>query len=208
LKEIVSGIFDCPHSTPEWTEWGVRCLRTPDLGVGYWVTGNERFVSETTYTERSRRAELLAGDIVLSREGTVGIAAVIESGFRACMGQRLVHIKPNPDKAISEYLLWYLLQVLSAERISRFMVGSTAQHLNVKDLRALPIPLPPMSKQIEFKETLRSMNSANRKVTSSSEHIFAMSTCLQHRAFRGELLRCPRTSAFCKPSGRRSTSLR
>jgi type I restriction enzyme S subunit len=187
LIRIVEGVFDCPHSTPDWAETGVRCLRTPDLGVGYWVSGNERFVSENVYAQRSRRAHLSPGDIVLSREGTVGIAAIVPQGMRACMGQRLVQIKPNLKKAIPEYLLWYLLQILSPERISHIMVGSTAQHLNVKELKMLKIPLPPLQLQQQFANSLAEVAAIGRKGNCGSEQLDLLCLSLQHRAFRGEL---------------------
>ncbi len=132
LIDVVTAVRDCPHSTPDWTETGFRCLRTPDVGRGYWMSGEERFVDETTYLKRSSRALLQAGDIVLSREGTVGIAAIVPPTMHACMGQRLVQIRPDSKKALPEYLLWYLLQILAPARISKVMVGSTAQHLNVR----------------------------------------------------------------------------
>lgn len=94
LTEITLEINDCPHSTPDWTEQGVCCLRTSNLGLGDWIWDDERFVSESTYQSRSARGHLAPGDIILSREGTVGIAAIVPKGMRSCMGQRLVQVRP------------------------------------------------------------------------------------------------------------------
>jgi type I restriction enzyme S subunit len=187
LQDVVEAIFDCPHSTPTWTERGVRCLRTTNLGRGTLLFNDERFVSEATYQQRSRRAELRTGDIVLSREGTVGIAAVIPHNLRACMGQRLVQIRIDPDKVVPEYLLWYLLQVLRPDRISRVMVGSTAQHLNVKDLKKLVIPVPGLNDQRIFATRLLEIGCLERKNVNSLEMLNSVCSGLQHRAFQGEL---------------------
>jgi restriction endonuclease S subunit len=36
LSDVCSTINDCPHSTPDWTNDGVVCLRTSNLKVGDW----------------------------------------------------------------------------------------------------------------------------------------------------------------------------
>ena len=89
LKTICSAINDCPHSTPKWTESGVICLRTSNLLEGDWNWIDTRYVSIETFHDRSKRGYIEAGDIILSREGTVGIAAIVKLGMKVCMGQRL-----------------------------------------------------------------------------------------------------------------------
>jgi type I restriction enzyme S subunit len=143
LKDVCEAINDCPHTTPTWTKMGFVCLRTSNLSKGGWNWEDTRFVSEAAYHDRSKRGYVEDGDIILSREGTVGIAAIVQPGMKLCMGQRLVQVRPSAKILSSEYLLRHLLCVLDPVRIGQFMVGSTSQHLNVKELRALRIPLPP-----------------------------------------------------------------
>lgn len=150
LSECCQAINDCPHSTPTWKDTGYVCLRTSNLTEGDWNWDDRRFVAEDEYHERSKRGYIEPGDIVLSREGTVGVAAIVRPGMEVCMGQRLVQVRCAPSSILPEYLLHHLLHVLQPSRISRLMVGSTAQHLNVKELRALPTPLPPVALQQQF----------------------------------------------------------
>ena len=89
LEDLCEKVIDCPHSTPRWSGSGVICLRTSNLGKGEWNWADTRFVIEEDYTERTRRSEVLPNDIILSREGTVGVLALVDEGMRLCMGQRL-----------------------------------------------------------------------------------------------------------------------
>jgi type I restriction enzyme S subunit len=187
LQNVCSSINDCPHTTPEWTESGLICLRTSNLTEGGWQWGDTRFVSESTFHERSRRGYLQAGDIVLSREGTVGIAAIVEVGMQLCMGQRLVQVSPTPGILVAEYLLRHLLYVLAPLRISQQMVGSTSQHLNVKELRALRIPLPPLPLQKIFATRTQAIEALKEKHRVALAELDALFASLQHRAFNGEL---------------------
>lgn len=187
LQGTCDAINDCPHTTPNWTDSGPICLRTSNLTAGGWNWADTRFVSESAFHERSKRGYLTAGDIVLSREGTVGIAAIVQEGMQLCMGQRLVQLRPNSKILAAQYLLRHLLYVLAPLRISQMMVGSTSQHLNVKELRALRIPLPPILLQNEFSARIQSvetLGAANRAALQELDRLFAS---LQHRAFQGEL---------------------
>ncbi len=187
LSDCCDAINDCPHSTPDWADEGYVCLRTSNLTEGDWNWSDERFVSEADYHERSKRGYIRAGDIVLSREGTVGIAAIVQPGMEVCMGQRLVQVRCTNKFLTPEYLLQHFLYVLEPSRISRLMVGSTAQHLNVKELRALSIPLPPLLDQQKFgarMHSLKALRSKHRDAIGVLDSVFAS---VQHRAFRGEL---------------------
>ena len=99
LQDVVSAVIDCPHSTPRWTEEGKVAIRTSNLTVGGWDWADKRYVSEEEYHDRSKRSYVEPGDIILSREGTVGVAAIVQEGMEICLGQRLVQLKPNLEIA-------------------------------------------------------------------------------------------------------------
>lgn len=186
LSLFTEAIIDCPHSTPRWTEGGVVCLRTSNLTMGGWDWKDTRYVSEAEYVERSRRGVIRSGDIILSREGTVGIAAIVEPGMRLCMGQRLVQVRPK-ECSESAYLLHHLLHVLHPDRISQSLVGSTSQHLNVKELRNLSIPSPPSALQSRFAKAVRAARAVAQVGRQAAQEAATLFRSLQHRAFRGEL---------------------
>jgi type I restriction enzyme, S subunit len=187
LQSVSECIVDCPHSTPNWAEEGVICLRTSNLTKGGWNWQDTRFVTEEDYRERASRAEIEPGDIILSREGTVGIAAIVPPKMKICMGQRLVQIRPELKTLSSAYLLQILLWQLAPERISQLMRGSTSQHLNVKDLRSMKIPVPPFEIQNEFSKRAIYIESQKAKLETQEREQDTLFSSLLQRAFRGEL---------------------
>ena len=187
LEDLCEKVIDCPHSTPRWSGSGVICLRTSNLGKGEWNWADTRFVIEEDYTERTRRSEILPNDIILSREGTVGVLALVDEGMRLCMGQRLVQLRVNDSQLHPRFLLNLLLHDLAPERLSRLITGSTSKHLNVKELRKLPVLLPPLDLQRRFAAIVESVE--HQKV-SQRAHLAELDTLfasLQSRAFRGDL---------------------
>jgi type I restriction enzyme, S subunit len=187
LSVLCLEINDCPHSTPNWTESGIVCLRTSNIVQGGWDWSDKRFVCDADFHQRSLRGYLRAGDIVLSREGTVGVAAIIPEDLTACMGQRLVQVRPNPSLLDSTFLLQFLLSALSPERISRLMVGSTSRHLNLRDLRSLKVPQPPLSLQKAFAERLAVIDGISVSASQAEQASASLFASLRERAFRGEL---------------------
>jgi type I restriction enzyme S subunit len=187
LEDVVTAVIDCPHTTPQWTETGVTCLRTSNLGFGGWDWNDHRFVSEGEHHKRSKRAYLEPEDIILSREGTVGVAAIVPEGMVASLGQRLVQVRPNPKIVVPLMLLHYLLFTLSPVRISNLMVGATSKHLNVKDLRNLAVPVPPLAAQHEFAVRISAIERLKNQHRIQLSEIDALFASLQSRAFKGEL---------------------
>ena len=187
LEDLCKKVIDCPHSTPRWTGSGVVCLRTSNLGKGEWNWADTRFVTEEDYTERTRRSEVRPNDIILSREGTVGVLALVDESMRLCMGQRLVQLRVNDSQLDPRFLLNLLLHNLAPERLGRLMAGSTSKHLNVKELRKLPVLLPPLEIQRRFAaiaESVERQKAVQRAHLAELETLFAS---LQSRAFRGDL---------------------
>jgi len=187
LDEVTEAVIDCPHTTPVWTESGVLCLRTSNLGAGDWDWSESRYVSNETHELRTKRAKLLAGDIILSREGTIGVSAIVQSGMIASMGQRLVQIRPSAQHVLPEFLLAYLLVVLQPSRLTQLLVGSTSRHLNVRDIRKLRIAVPPIPRQLQFSRAMESIRRHQRAVEAQSTMLEELLESIRHRAFRGEL---------------------
>ena len=187
LEDVCEKVIDCPHSTPRWSESGVICLRTSNLGKGEWNWTDTRFVTEEDYTERTKRSEILPNDIILSREGTVGVLALVREGMRLCMGQRLVQLRVNNSLLDSRFLLNLLLRDLAPEQVNRLMAGSTSKHLNVKELRKLPVLLPPLDIQHRLAAIDRSVEQERTRQRAHLAELETLLASLQSRAFRGDL---------------------
>ena len=106
VEELCSDIVDCPHTTPKYEgELKNPAIRTSEIKKGYITWDSMRYVSDEEYEERISRLRPEAGDIVYGREGTLGNAAVLPEGYKFCLGQRVMLLRPDYTKCTSEYLL-------------------------------------------------------------------------------------------------------
>ncbi len=150
LSELCIEIVDCEHKTAPKTDDVVSypLVRTTDIGRGRIdLTGAHR-VDAVTYAEWTRRAEPQPGDLILAREAPVGNVGLITPGMEPVLGQRTVLIRPDEDKVDPQFLTYRLLAHDIQHWMSGVANGATVPHLNMEDIRALPIPeLPPLQAQ-------------------------------------------------------------
>ncbi len=175
LDELCSGIFDCPHSTPQLAETGPYLVRTPDIGSGVFRPETALHVSIDTYQQRIARAEPRYGDLLYSREGTYfGVAAEVPPETMVCLGQRMVLIRPIVDLVDHRYLRYWLNSPPMFAHVAAHKDGSVAQRLNLPTIRSFPIPLPPRYEQRWIVDTLGSLDEkieSNRRAITLCEQV-------------------------------------
>ena len=148
LNDVCELIVDCEHKTAPTRDTGYPSIRTPNIGRGRLLLEGVNRVSEETYIEWSKRAVPQAKDIILAREAPVGNAANIPEGLKVCLGQRTVLIRSNADKIEPQYLVYLLLGDDVQRKFQAYAAGATVAHLNMRDIRGVPLPnLPPLETQ-------------------------------------------------------------
>ena len=152
LSSLCLAIVDCEHKTaPKSGDGtGYPLIRTTDIGRGRLDLTNVHRIDVAAYEEWTRRAVPQPGDLILAREAPVGNVALVTPGLELVLGQRTVLIRPDEEKVDARFLTYRLL----AHDIQHWMRGvangATVPHLNMADIRALPLPtLPPLLVQSE-----------------------------------------------------------
>jgi type I restriction enzyme, S subunit len=148
LSQLCEQIADCPHSTPLWTDSGVIVLRNQNIRDGRLDLSSPSYTDEAHFEQRSRRARLKSGDLVLTREAPMGEVCMIPENLRCCLGQRMVMLRPDPKKCDSRFLLYSIQSDTVQHEIKvNEGTGSTVSNLRIPLLEALPIPFPPLAEQ-------------------------------------------------------------
>jgi type I restriction enzyme S subunit len=191
-EQLSTHVVDCPHSTPKWTESGVACLRTTNFKAGYLDLESLRFVSEETYKERISRLEPAPGDVLYSREGGIlGIACIMPPRLRACLGQRMMQFRLDTGVVLPEFFVGVLNSALILSEVRRLIGGAAAPHLNIRDIKTFPIPLPPIAEQRRIVELLVGITSQTQRLESVYRRKLAaledLKKSLLHQAFAGQL---------------------
>lgn len=176
-------IVDCEHKTAPpaapGTEYGFA-VGTPHIRNGRILLDSAKPIDENTYIEWTARETPRQDDLILAREAPVGQVGRIREGERICLGQRTVLLRPNLHVANASYLHYLMLSPQMQETMHSRAAGSTVPHLNVKDIRSLPIPpLPDMEEQAQVGKLLGALD---EKIT-VNEQIAATSLNLAELAY-------------------------
>ena len=149
MLDITELIVDCEHKTAPRQDSGHPSIRTPNVGKGELILDRVNRVSEETYALWTRRAIPMPSDLILAREAPAGNIGVIPEGEQVCLGQRTVLIRPKKEIINSYYLAYLILHPLTQKRLLAHSTGATVQHVNMKDIRQLPIGnLPSLREQL------------------------------------------------------------
>ena len=142
LQDLCTEIIDCPHSTPEWKNEGIRVVRNFNLKDGNLDFTDGYFADEDTYLNRIKRATPEEGDIIISREAPMGVVAIVPKRLKCCLGQRLVLLKVDKSKVNPIYLLYVLMSDFVQTQFRRAdATGSIVSNLCIPDLKDIIIPV-------------------------------------------------------------------
>ncbi|HHQ4465477.1 TPA: restriction endonuclease subunit S [Aeromonas veronii] len=111
------------------------------------------------------------GDLVMSRNQSIGVASYVESNEPFVLGQDTVLIKPI--KADSKFVFYKLQSEIVQRNIIQLAGGSTFSRINLADIRKLKLNLPPLPEQKKIAKILstwdRAISTAEQLLTNSQQ---------------------------------------
>ena len=153
LESVCKTIVDCPHSTPSYTDedTGYMCIRTSIVKKNRIMWDEIEYIPEHEYYQRIQRKRPEKGDIVYTREGAIlGIAAMIDRECNVALGQRSMLLSPNTAMCLPQFLCAAMNFESFLRKALGGVSGSASPHINVGDIKAFAIILPPMELQEQF----------------------------------------------------------
>lgn len=154
LQDVCELIVDCPHTSAKDEGVGYPLIRTPNVGRGRLILTDVHRVSQDVYERRVSRAVPRQGDLILAREAPAGNVAIVSLGIEVCLGQRTMLLRPDSSFVVPEYLNYYLNAPEQRDRMLRLANGATVSHINVADIRNMPVQLPSRGEQSKVAELL------------------------------------------------------
>ena len=109
------------------------------------------YIPEHEYYQRIQRKRPEKGDVVYTREGAIlGIAAIIDRDCNVALGQRSMLLSPNTAMCLPQFLSAAMNFESFLRKALGGVSGSASPHINVGDIKAFAIILPPLELQEQF----------------------------------------------------------
>jgi type I restriction enzyme, S subunit len=87
------------------------------------------------------------GDILFSKDGTIGQTAITPSDVDFVVASSLIIIRPHKDKVLSYYLDFLLQSGVVVEQVESFVKGAALRRLSIQNLLKVWGVFPPLSEQ-------------------------------------------------------------
>ena len=182
LQDVCELIVDCPHTSAKDEGVGYPLIRTPNVGRGRLILTDVHRVSQDVYERRVSRAVPRQGDLILAREAPAGNVAIVSPGIEVCLGQRTMLLRPDSSFVVPEYLNYYLNAPEQRDRMLRLANGATVSHINVADIRNMPVQLPSRGEQSKVAELLNVLDDKIDLNNRLNDYLFELvSSVFAHR---------------------------
>ena len=142
-------VTDCKHITAEFVDEGIPLASIREVQSRYVALDNAKQTTEVFYRQLIEGGrELVAGDLIFSRNATVGEVAQVANWHPPfAMGQDVCVLKKQYEWLSSDYLQAVLRSPVVMVQLDNLMIGSTFKRVNVEDIRGITVPMPPQGEQ-------------------------------------------------------------
>ncbi|WP_416440844.1 restriction endonuclease subunit S [Leeuwenhoekiella sp. A16] len=147
LNDVCEVITCGVAKRPNYVEDGIPFLSSKNVKEDRFILDSYNYVSKEDYLKLTKHNKPEKGDILYTRVGSFGQAAVVNFDFEFAVFVSLTLIKPKKEIVDSRYLMHYLNNPFIRNLANNSTSGIGVQNLNVKVVREFPIDLPPLKTQ-------------------------------------------------------------
>jgi type I restriction enzyme S subunit len=186
LDSVCERITDGTHYTPTYSETGVVFLSSRNVKSGYIDWEDVKYIPDQLHLELHRRVAPRPNDILLAKNGTTGVAALVDRDCIFDIYVSLALLRPS-DRVLPIFLREAINSPPSTRQFNASLKGIGVPNLHEKEIRKTLIPIPPIDVQRDFVSRIEAIEKNRNQQRVSLKNLDALFASLQYRAFRGEL---------------------
>ncbi|MDF3982141.1 restriction endonuclease subunit S [Luteibacter sp. PPL554] len=187
LENVCARITDGAHFTPTYVSDGVPFLRVTDIQSASIEWNSVKRIPLAEHDELIKRCHPEYGDVLYSKNGTIGIPKLIDWELPFSIFVSLALLKPDKEKIRGGYLESFLSTPLAREQAFGHAKTGTVTNLHLVEIRKIKIPLPTLSEQDHWLKIRSCMDRERSRKRTLLKKANEMIASLQHRAFAGTL---------------------
>lgn len=169
LNDLCEFIKDGTHNTPQYTDDkvnGVKFLSAKDVVEGCINWENIKYIPYELHAELHKRIAPQRDDILLCKNGTTGIAAIVDTDdvFDIYVSLALLRFK-KPYNAI--YVLYAINNPYTKEQFNSSLKGVGVPNLHLGEIKKARILWAPLSLQQEFASKIEAIEKQKKLIKKS-----------------------------------------
>lgn len=199
-KRIITyGVIKLGAEVPE----GIPVLRSSNVRWLHIDRNNVKHISKQIADAYSRTF-IEGGEILVTVRGSLGGVAVVDSSFAGSNISREVAMIPIHAGLDPSFFCLAIASKWSQNWLSEVTKGVTYEGINIRDLKQLPLPVPPITEQREIVLQVDSLfklaNIIEKRIEAAKLREEKLAQSILAKAFRGELV--PTEAEIARQEGR------
>lgn len=169
LDEVFPLITDGTHQTPTYTEDrenGYKFLSAKDVTSGNINWNNVKFIPAWLHDNLSKRLKPQKNDILLCKNGTTGICALVENDETFDIYVSLALLRPS-NMHNPKYLTYAINSPATKRQFNDSLKGIGVPNLHLKEIRKTIITVPPLPLQHLFAQRIEQIERQKSAVQKS-----------------------------------------
>ena len=147
LGNILRLLTDGTHKTPHYVPSGVPFISVKDMSTGQVSFSNTKYITEEEARELNTRCNPEKGDILLSKVGTTGIPATVETDRLFSLFVSVALLKFNSNLIHPDYLKYMICSPVVQKQCAENTRGVGNKNWVMRDIANTVVPIPPYEEQ-------------------------------------------------------------
>lgn len=153
MEDVLESIIDYRGKTPKKSESGIPTLSAKSVRNNYIDYSECYYISAEEYAKFMVRGFPKVGDVLLTTEAPMGLAARLDRDDVA-IAQRLLTIRGKQDLLDNGYLLYLLQSPYGQSLLKSKETGTTVTGIRQSEFRKIKVRLPAISEQTKVASIL------------------------------------------------------
>lgn len=132
----IASVIDCLHATPEYSSSGYPMVRVENVKNDFLNLSECYLVDEATCDYHNKNYTPKRDDIIITRVGSFGLIALVDTDDKFCLGQNIAIISPYQN---GKFLYYYLQSPYIQKFIHGNSGGSSYKSLSLEHIKRLPL---------------------------------------------------------------------
>lgn len=186
-------ITDGTHKTPVYcdADVGVPFISAKDVTGEVICWDNIKYIVPELHEELYKRLAPQIDDVLLAKNGTTGVAAIVEEDKIFDLYVTLAVLRPNKQKILPRYLLRVVNSPVCKNQFDAHLTGMGVPNLHLRDIKEVAINVPTLAEQAAIIKIVDSIMSKEQQAKEAAEAVLEKIDLLKKsilaRAFRGKL---------------------
>lgn len=147
LGSILNKLTDGTHKTPKYTSTGVKFVSVKDMSNGFLSLENTKYISEEEHKELYARCNPEKGDLILSKVGTTGVPAIVDTTEPFSLFVSVALLKFDCKCIDIEFLYYMLMSPLVQAQATENTRGVGNKNWVLDAIASTMVVLPPLVEQ-------------------------------------------------------------